>query len=113
MAEPVDIKSLLATIASKWGMENPMEVASLFNSWEKIVGPDIASKCRPSSLKDGVLKVRTSSPAWASQFRYLGPELIRRVNGELGKPLVKEVKAWVENGSGDGSTRWGSSERRR
>lgn len=86
----------MAQLAAGLGLEHPMESARLFSAWPAIVGPDVAAKCRPTGLKNGVLKVRTSSAAWASEFRYLAPEMIKRVNAELGKQVVKEIKPWVD-----------------
>jgi len=73
-----------------------MESARLFAGWQDIVGNDIAAKCQPTSLKQGVLKVKTSSPAWASEFRYLAPAVIKRVNEELGSEVVKQIQPWIE-----------------
>jgi len=94
--DPVGIKALLEQLALRLGLDNPLQTARLFSSWEAIVGPEVAAKCTPTSLKDGLLKVKTSSPGWASEFRYLAPEVIKRVNHELGAPIVKQVKAWVQ-----------------
>jgi hypothetical protein len=76
-------------------MESPLESAAIVASWSEIVGQDVAAKCRPTSLKAGVLRVRTESPAWASEFRYLAAEVIRRINAQFGREVVKEVKPWV------------------
>jgi hypothetical protein len=79
-------------------MEHPAETARIFASWEQIVGPEVAARCRPTSLKGGVLKVRTESAVWASEFRYLSADVIARINSELGKPVIREVKPWVKAG---------------
>lgn len=100
MPEPSSIGGLLAKLAANLGVEHPIESARLFSTWATIVGPEVAAKCLPTGLKDGVLKVRTSSPAWASEFRYLAPEIIKRVNAELGKQVVKEIKPWVDTHRG-------------
>ena len=76
-------------------MESPLESAAIVASWSEIVGGEVAAKCRPTSLKAGVLRVRTDSPAWASEFRYLAAEVIRRINAQFGREVVKEVKPWV------------------
>lgn len=76
-------------------MENPLHTAKVFSSWAEIVGPEVAAKCRPTSLKGGVLKVRTESPAWASEFRYLTTEVVSRINTALGAEVVCEIKPWV------------------
>lgn len=95
MGEPTGIGGALSALATAWGMESPLESATIVATWGEIVGPEVAAKCRPTSLKAGVLRVRTDSPAWASEFRYLTAEVIRRINGQFGREVVKEVKPWV------------------
>lgn len=87
---------MLLELAARLGIEHPMETARLFGAWERIVGVEVAARCRPTSLRSGVLKVRAASPAWAAELRYLAPELIRRVNTELGGEVVREVATWVD-----------------
>lgn len=96
MSDPVGIRSLLVELAAKFGIGDAAETVRLFAAWERIVGPQVASRCRPEVLKDGVLKVRTSSPAWAAEVKYLSAQIARRVNDEVGKELVREVKVSVE-----------------
>jgi hypothetical protein len=76
-------------------VQSPLETARLFADWGQIVGDEVAAKCRPTSLKEGVLKVRVTSAIWASELRYLAALLIERVNTALGQPLVTEIKPWV------------------
>lgn len=99
--EPTRIGGTLGALASGWGLEHPAETARIFASWEQIVGPEVAARCRPTSLKGGVLKVRTESAVWASEFRYLSADVIARINSELGKPVIREVKPWVKAGVGE------------
>lgn len=102
MSEPSDIKNLLMGLAEKWGLKEPASVAKLFSEWEQIVGPQVAAKCRPVTLKDGILRLSTDSPAWAGELRYLAPQIRQRVNEALGKPLVDEVRAAVSRPSRGG-----------
>jgi len=99
--DPARLKGTLSALARSWGLESPVETARIFSSWEQIVGPEVAARCRPTSLKGGVLKVRTESAVWASEFRYLSADVIRRINAELGKQLVTEIKPWVKAGVGE------------
>lgn len=99
--DPIRIGGTLSSLARAWGMESPAETARIFSAWDQIVGPEVAARCRPSSLKGGVLKVRTESAVWASEFRYLSADVIRRINKELGKEIVREVKPWVKAGVGE------------
>lgn len=99
--DPVRIAGTLGALARGWGMESPIESARIFSSWDRIVGPEVAARCRPTSLKGGVLKVRTESAVWASEFRYLSADVIRRINSDLGAQIVREVKPWVRPGVGE------------
>lgn len=95
MAEPSPIRQALMELAQRLGIDRPAAAARVFSSWEQIVGEEVAGRCSPLSLKDGVLRVATSSPAWAAELRYLGPEMARRVNEEVGAEVVKRVEAKV------------------
>lgn len=95
MADPTGLRGALQAMALGWGMESPLQTAQIFSSWTEIVGADVAAKCKPTSLKGGVLKVRTDSPAWASEFRYLAAEIAGRINAALGAEVVCEIKPWV------------------
>lgn len=101
MTEPTDIRSILIELADGFGIANAAETVRLFSAWERIVGPQVASRCEPVMLKEGVLKVRASSPAWAAELRFLGPQIARRVNEELGRDVVREVKAQGPPASSD------------
>ncbi|HVE76953.1 MAG TPA: DUF721 domain-containing protein [Actinomycetota bacterium] len=93
--DPDPVAGVLSQLAAKWGIESPRETGRLFSAWVQIVGADVARRCEPTALKDGCLRVRTDSAAWAGELKYLAPEIIRRVNTELGKTVVTSVKAWV------------------
>ncbi|MEX0791329.1 MAG: DUF721 domain-containing protein [Actinomycetota bacterium] len=99
--DPIRLGGTLSALARTWGFESPIETARIFSAWAQIVGPEVAARCRPTSLKGGVLKVRTESAVWASEFRYLSADVIRRINTELGKEIVREIKPWVKAGVGE------------
>lgn len=92
MIGPEGIREALLELARRSGIEYPMETARLFASWERIVGPQVAARCRPVSLKRRVLTVHAASQAWASELKYLAPEVMRRVNAELGRQVVRDVR---------------------
>ena len=53
---------------------------------------DLAAHTRPDSFADGELAVTADSTAWATQVRLLAPQLVRRLNAELGDGTVRRVK---------------------
>jgi len=69
--------------------------------WAQVVGPQVAAHCEPEGYADGVLTVRTDSTAWATQIRLLCPQLVHRLNLELGDGTVRLVTV-----RGPDSPRW-------
>jgi predicted nucleic acid-binding Zn ribbon protein len=59
------------------------------------VGPEVAAHAQPSSLRDGVLRVRADSPVWATEIGYLGEEIRNRANAAAGRAVVTEVRVWT------------------
>lgn len=71
----------------------------MWSAWPEIVGPAVAAHAEPTSLRDGVLRVRADSPAWATEIGYLVDEIRSRANAVTGRALVTEVRVWTGPGS--------------
>ena len=59
------------------------------------MGPEIAAHAQPRSLRDGVLVVTADQPAWATQLRYLAPDLLARVRAEAAAAEITEIQIRV------------------
>ena len=100
--EPAPIRNVLLEGARKWGLDNPLEIARVFGSWKEMVGEQVAARCEPASLGQGVLKVWAASAPWANELKYLAPEVIRRVNAAVGREVVRELKVALRPAPGSG-----------
>jgi predicted nucleic acid-binding Zn ribbon protein len=85
-------------VGRKLGLDHPREVGVVWDRWREIVGDDIAAHAEPSSLRGGLLRVRTDSPAWATEIGYLADEIRRKANETVGRALVSEVRVWTGPG---------------
>lgn len=92
--DPAPIKALLGDVGKRLGVESALGTGTVWRRWREIVGPEIAAHAEPTSLKEGVLRVRADSPAWATEIGYLGPEIARQANEIARSDLVKEVRVW-------------------
>jgi len=63
----------------------------VFGSWEKVVGADIASHCRPVKLEGGVLTIEAQSTTWAASLRGLTAKLLARIAAEVGDKIVTKL----------------------
>lgn len=97
--EPSRLKDLLPGATGRLGIPSPEATGRVWSAWKDIVGPAVASHAEPTSLRDGVLRVRADSPAWATEIGYLADEIRSRANAVTGRSLVLEVRVWTGPGS--------------
>ncbi|NIK55458.1 DciA family protein [Kribbella shirazensis] len=89
--DPQRLTNTLGRLMRDQGWEVDVAVHGVMARWPSIVGPEMAEHCKPESYDDTVLTVRTSSTAWATQLKLLAPDLVRRLNAELGEGTVTVV----------------------
>jgi predicted nucleic acid-binding Zn ribbon protein len=72
-----------------------VRLGHLAAGWEGVVGPKLASVTAPTGLEKGTLRIRATTSSWAAQVRFLGPEIARAANVQLGEQLVANVQVSV------------------
>ncbi|MBM9468973.1 DUF721 domain-containing protein [Nakamurella sp. YIM 132084] len=91
--DPQPLGATLRTWVDRAGVGADLTRAQIFGRWPQLVGPEVADHCAPVSLTDGELLVQAESTAWATQIRMLAPQLLVRINGELGANSVRRIRA--------------------
>ncbi|TCC18897.1 DUF721 domain-containing protein [Kribbella speibonae] len=95
--DPQQLTNTLGRLMRDQGWEVDVAVHGVMARWPSIVGPEMAEHCKPESYDDTVLTVRTSSTAWKVQLDLLVPQLLFRLNDELGDGTVTQVKVLGPN----------------
>lgn len=95
MNEVPRLRDLLDGITGRFGMEAAVSTGAVWDRWPEIVGDSIALHAEPTSLRRGVLRIRTDSPVWATEIGYLADDIRERANGVAGRELVREVRIWT------------------
>ena len=73
-----------------WSLD--VAVGSVMGRWPAIVGAEVAEHCTPVTFSDGVLTVRADSTAWATQLRLMSSSILGRLEAEVGKDMVTELR---------------------
>lgn len=73
------------------GWTTEVSVHLLLSKWPALVGPTNAEHSHPESYADTVLTVRTDSTAWAASLRAMAPQLVARLNAQLGDGTVTRI----------------------
>jgi predicted nucleic acid-binding Zn ribbon protein len=90
--DPQPLRAAIDGLLDDQGWRAAAAVGSVFGRWDQIVGAALAAHTRPGGFADGELLVIADSTAWATQVRLLRPQLIQRLNSELGRGTVTGVR---------------------
>lgn len=104
--DPLPLGAAVSRLITERGWEAPAAVGGVMGRWPQLVGPEVAQHCAPERYdeQERVLVVKCDSTAWATQLRLLAPQLVARLNEELGQGTVKLIKVV---GPGGGGRRYG------
>jgi predicted nucleic acid-binding Zn ribbon protein len=91
---PRSLETSLDAVTRNLGMHDSRGLGRLFAEWSAIVGPAMADHVQPIRVDAEALVVSVDHPAWATQVRRLGNELLDRVVNETGveRPNRLEVR---------------------
>lgn len=91
---PQPLGASLDAVSKRMGVDDARGLGRLFAHWEEIVGPSLAEHVQPLRIDHDRLVVSVDHPAWATQVRHLGAELLDRVTEEAGlaRPAAIEVR---------------------
>lgn len=89
--DPQTIGAVVDRLTTDNGWENEIAVHGVMARWAQIVGRDVAAKVQPVRYGDGVLTVQAESSAWATQMRMLAPQIVKRMNDEIGDGSVTRL----------------------
>lgn len=90
-ADPQPLSEVLEDMVRKEGWTTQLAAQRLFTDWASIVGPEVASHTVVDGYEDGIVRVVADSTAWATQLRLLAPQVVLRLNQELGDGSVLRI----------------------
>ena len=89
--DPALLRDTVRRLVAERGWEETTTAAGVLANWDRLVGPEIADHCRPSSLTDGELVLVAESSAWATQLRLLTRTLTKRLAEQVGEGVVTSI----------------------
>ena len=92
---PRPLGASLERVAKHLGAPRASTLRLVFSHWNDIVGEAFADHVKPVSLAAGVLKIEADHPAWATEARFRGPEIVRRCEAVTGDDAVRRVEVRV------------------
>lgn len=92
--DPQPMAASVDALLRRMGWTETVEVASVTARWREVIGDQIADHCEPLSFEQGVLTLRASSTAWATQLTLMEGQIRHRINEEFGREIVTSLKVF-------------------
>ena len=94
--DPVPLADGLEELIVVRGWSSQTAVASVTGRWRQIAGVDLAAHVVPESFDatSGVLRLTAESTTWSTQVRLLAPELMARIDEEIGAGVVRQIEVF-------------------
>ncbi len=85
------VGAVLGKIFQQRGMDDKMRRYRAWQLWDKVVGPQIAARARPSRMRDNTLEVWVDHAVWMQQLQLMQPKILARLNAALGEELIRDI----------------------
>ena len=89
--DPKELTSIMETMISARGWKEPVAVSSVLSRWDDLMGSYFADHVKPEGFQDGVVTVRCSTTAWATQVKLMRGEILQTFSRELGDGVVQKI----------------------
>ena len=81
----------LRSLVDELGISQRIKEYDVVHVWAEVVGPHIASVADVKSIRNGVLVVVVSSPAWRQELLLRKKEIIASINAKLQRTTVRDI----------------------
>jgi predicted nucleic acid-binding Zn ribbon protein len=89
--DPQLISDVLKNLIQDREWQSGIAEGNLFANWESIVGAEIAEHTEPIAILEGVLTIRTSSTAWATQLNLISNDVLASLQASAPGALVEKL----------------------
>ncbi|MDR3084438.1 MAG: DUF721 domain-containing protein [Streptomyces sp.] len=92
--DPQGLGGVLERLTAEQGWEASIGGGNLIDQWPQICPTELATTVKPVSYdaERGVLELRPSSPAYATQLRLFQQHLAKHLNEQMGRPAVRAIR---------------------
>ena len=89
--DPQLISDVLKNLIQDRDWQSGIAEGNLFANWENIVGAEIAEHTEPITILEGLLTIRTSSTAWATQLNLISNDVLASLQASAPGALVEKL----------------------
>ena len=91
IGDPQPLNAILNELVTARDWRQGIAEGSLFTEWVDVVGQDVGTHSTPISLVDGLLTIKATSSAWATQLTLMASNLLQTISNSAPGALVEEI----------------------
>ena len=94
----INIAKLLPLLVRDRGWDKQLDLYSIFDKWNEIIGEDISLYAKPLKIDRGVLWLEVENSSWLQQLQYEKLDLLEALNQFLQLSRLKDIKMVLPKG---------------
>ena len=95
------VGSVLPRVLKGLKLDKVLAAQPAVTLWPEIAGPKTAEHTRALEVNGNTLVVVVDSPAWGAQLRFLKPQLLKKIDGRVGKGLIRDLRFVLGQGKSE------------
>lgn len=88
----VAVSDAVLSFLHESGLETPLLQYRLVQAWPEVVGEECARLSEALEIRDGVLWVRVSVPALATELQMRRSQLAATLNARVGATIIRDIR---------------------
>ncbi|HBO84882.1 MAG: hypothetical protein A2073_01880 [Deltaproteobacteria bacterium GWC2_42_11] len=91
LQKPIPISAVLEGSFARLGIKRRVNEFAILKDWGRLAGSSISKFAVPVKLVGKTLYVAVSTSVWMEELKYVKPDLINKINENLGKDCVSDI----------------------
>ncbi len=89
---PTDLHTIIGSVFKQLDGAPQREQLRIWDIWEEAVGPRIAERAQPETLRNSVLVVSVSSSVWMQELSFFKQKILDRLQQKLAPGMIKDIR---------------------
>ena len=85
------IGEVLSEYIDAFRLKGKLAEVTILNSWEEVVGQNIASKTKDLRISNRILYVKIQSSILRQELMMIRSEIVKRLNEKAGSDVIQEI----------------------
>jgi predicted nucleic acid-binding Zn ribbon protein len=90
-SKTLKIEEVISSFIREQGLENKMAENRLLNSWNDLLGKNVARLTRELYIRNSTLYVHLNSSVIRHELMMIKGDIIRRLNEKAGKEIITDI----------------------